>query len=1024
MLRKKVTNTLIVLSLFMGTAFAQESSIYTNADKNYKEGLNLYEKGKFGVAQKLFQKAVADFGSDVSQQKADAEFYFAMCAIELTNNDAEYLIGQFIAKYPESQKIDLAYFQMGKLRYMERDYKKAVYWFKRTNKNGIHKDLRPELSFKLGYSYFNLGQKEDASRLFFEIKDTDNKYASPATYYYSHIAYEQKNFATALKGFTKLSDDETFAPLVPYYITHIHYLQQNYQKVVEYAPELLESASPKRAPEIARLIGESYFHLRKYAEAASYFEKYTEKSQSISRSDYYIIGFTYYRNSDFEKAAQNLERVSTEDDSLSQNAYYHLADCYLKQNDKNKARQAFGMASKSTFDPIIKEDALFNFAKITYEMFYSPFNEAIDAFREYIEQYPDSPRTDEAYNYLVLAYSNTKNYKDALISLEKIRNKDANTRGAYQRVAFFRGIELFQNLSYQEAIEKFDLSLKFPEYNRILMAQALYWKAEANYRMGNFEAAAKDYNEFILTAGSFELPEYKIAHYNLGYANFKQKKYDDAIVWFRKYADISAKEATPMLGDAHNRTGDSYFIQRRYWVAIDYYDKAITVNTLDGDYAMFQKAFSFGLVERPQKKIETLIALLEKYPESSYLDDALFEIAESNIILNQPQEAAKYYSQIVHDYSSSSYHVKSLVQLGLLAYNNELSDSAMGLYKRVVEQYPGTSEAKNALTGIRNIYVDKGDVNSYFSYAGQLGSFANISIAEKDSLTYIAAEKLYMEGNCSKSSTGFTSYLAEYPKGNFTLNASFYLADCQLRQGQHDKALENLIYVIQKPKNDFTEQALLSASRIYLSQNKFAEAYETYDLLEGLAEVKNNLLEARIGKLRAAFALERHSEVILAAAKVLSSDKLAEEQEREARFKMAKSHIALGQTSEAFDQFATVARAPKTLEGAESRYLMASILRQQGKLDKAEAEVFSFAEVNTPHQYWLAKSFILLADIYADKDDFFQAKATLQSVLDGYSNTTDGIIDEATNKLNELVKTEKDKQAASKSDTIEIKFKE
>ena len=96
-----------------------------------------------------------------------------------------------------------------------------------------------------------------------------------------------------------------------------------------------------------------------------------------------------------------------------------------------------------------QEDALFNYAKLTYETSYSPFGEAIDAFQQYIEQYPGSDRLEEAYNYLVTTYMQVKNYKAALASLDKIRSKNSRLEEADQRVAFLRGLELFKNMELE-----------------------------------------------------------------------------------------------------------------------------------------------------------------------------------------------------------------------------------------------------------------------------------------------------------------------------------------------------------------------------------------------------------------------------------------------------------------------------------------------------------------------------------------------------------------------------------------------
>lgn len=1004
-------------------AISQDTKNFTESDATYRKALELYQKGIYPSAQKQFEKFIKSTDNYVSHLKTDAEFYIAMCAIELTNNDAEYLIGNFIHNHPESQKIDLAYFAMGKMQYQHKKYTKSISWLTKIDKNGLDKEKQFEMQFILGYCYFMTNDLETASKWLYQVKDVDNKFAGPATYYYSHIAYLQKKYATALKGFEKLKENETFAPVVPFYISQIYYLQGDYKKVVEYSPALIKDNTTKRTPEIARIVGESYFKLKQYDSSVVYLEKYAEKTQQLTRDDHYLLGFAYYKNQKYADAAKYLERVSTTDDSLSQNAHYHLADCYIQGNDKTKARQAFGMASKLNFDNIIKEDALFNYAKLTYEQLYAPFNEAIEAFRTYIQLYPNTPRTDEAYNYLTLAYLSTRNYKEAVESLEKIKNKDATIKAAYQKTAYYRALELFQNLNFGEAIEMFDISLQNASYNQNLAAQATYWQAEAYYRTEEFAKASEGYNKFILTPGSFNLPEYLMAHYNLGYAYFKLKNYDEAIVWFRKFNSLSNDEKNVYVGDAYNRIGDSFFIQRKYWAAIDYYDKSISIDKTDADYAAFQRGFSLGLVERPQKKAESLLSLTTKYPNSNYMDDAIFELAESYMVLNQPSDAKKYYQQIERYYTGSSYYVKALVQLGLINYNTEIPDSAMQYYKRVVEGFPGTSEAKNALIGIRNIYVDKGDATAYFDYASKLGSIANMSLAEKDSLSYIAAEKLYVNGDCEKSNQAFNKYLSDFPQGNFIINSNYYLADCYFRNGNTDAAIEAFSKVAAMPKNSFTEQSLLQLGKIYFGKQQYDKCFETYSKLENVAELKSSLLEARLGKLRSAYQLDKLEEIPVIANSVLATEKLPAETEMETRFKLAQTHLKLNRVDDALIEFSKVATNLKTKEGAESKYNIAKIYLNKGEYNKAETEVFAFAEKNTPHQYWLAKSFILLADVYMKQDDFFQAKATLQSVIDGYSNTTDGIIDEATNKLNELVKVEKNKQTKTTDDNLSIGVK-
>ena len=55
--------------------------------------------------------------------------------------------------------------------------------------------------------------------------------------------------------------------------------------------------------------------------------------------------------------------------------------------------------------------------------------------------------------------------------------------------------------------------------------------------------------------------------------------------------------------------------------------------------------------------------------------------------------------------------------------------------------------------------------------------------------------------------------------------------------------------------------------------------------------------------------------------------------------------------------------------------------------------------MSSPNTSWTGKTFLLLSDISVKKGDVFQAKATLQSLIDYYNVKNDGIIDEARTKL-------------------------
>ncbi len=1000
--------------------FAQKPHALETVDAEYKTALELFQKQKYGAAQRHFLKALKSYEGQDSEWKTDAEFFAALCAVELFNEDAEYLILEFIRNHPESPKTKLALFELARFEYQKKNYRGAVRYFEGVDRMVLSEEQLAEFYFKSGYSHFMIGNMDKASLSFFEIKDINTAYTSPAIYYYAHIAYSEENYETALREFRRLTDDENFSPVVPFYIVQILYLQKNYDEILEYAPPLLETATPSRAIEIEKFIGDAYHKKEQYQEAIQHLEKYFSESRAVTREDRYQLGFAYYQVGEFEKAADLLERVTGSSDLLSQNAYYLLADCYLRTERKDMARMAFSSASRMDFDETIKEDALFNFAKITYELSYSPFNEAIRALNQYIKEYAHSDRIDEAYEFLMQAYLNTRNYKEALESLNKIQEKNDRIKSAYQRVAFYRGLELFSDLKFDAAIDHFDLSLVYESFDMTIKARAHYWRGEAYYRMNDFEMAFDDYNEFIGLPGAFETLEYQVAHYNLGYIFFSEKQYSEALSWFRKYVNLAGDTKSKMMGDALNRIADCYFIVSDYQTALSFYQRAIDLGLSGSDYAMFQKGIILGVTNNHQEKIRILTSLLERMPASAYIDDALFERGRSFVTQENYNRAIDDYSKIIDELQNSSYVPKAMVQLGLVYYNINRNDDAIGWFTRTIEDYRGTEEAQNALAGLKNVYVDMNEVDRYFAYVRNLGDEVTVSLAEQDSLTYIAGENLYMAGNCERAVQTLNGYIERFDQGSFLLNAHFYKAECDMKLGNVEEALASYNYVIESPRSLFTEPALVAAADINFKAGKLPEAIENYAYLEGVAELPNNLLIARIGLMRSFYILDNYNNTIDAAKQLLTSDKVSEEMAREAYFKIAKSYYALEQLDLAQSNFRRVASEVKSLEGAESKYRVAEIYFLKEQFDKAEQEINQFLELNTPHPYWMAKIFILDADIKVRREDYFEAKHMLQAIIDYYEEPNDGIIEEASRKYNEIVELEQFLNAPQVQDTIKL----
>ncbi|MFW6222002.1 MAG: tetratricopeptide repeat protein [Bacteroidota bacterium] len=1000
---------LLITGVFVSTLLsvdAQRSAEYHSLHNDLQKGIELFDQNRFSAAQYHFEQALEKYDSRFATLKAEASYYQALCAVRLFHQNADYLINKFIEEHPWSPRLNSVNLEMARHKFQNEDYAKAVEWFLNVDVYKIDPDEAAEKYFKTGFAYFKMDSFAKARVEFYQIIDEDTKYTDPALYYYSHTAYRQKNFETALNGFNRLKNSRNFGPIVPYYIIQVLYEQEKYQQIIDYAPVLMDEVTDSRKAEFARITGEAFYHEGKYDSASLFLSVFQDKADTITKDDYYRLGYVRYRLNEYDSAAFYFEKLSNDTSLQSQNALYHLGDCYLQMEEKEKAQLAFYAASSQDADTLIQRDALFNYAMLTYELSSSPFHDEVEAFTEYINRYPNSGKSDVAFKYLMLSYMSTNNYKGALSSIDRIKEKSEEIKKAYQRVAFYRAQELFTNLQFKEAIELYDKSLTYQEYDPDIAGKAHYWRAEAYYRLKEFDKAADDYNLFLKTHGALHLPNYFEAHYGLGYALFKQQDYQKAVDWFRKYIDFKKGEETDKRADACNRAADCYFVTGGYRQAVNYYEKAAEMNRIDVDYALFQKGFALGLLGKHQEKVAVLKQLLEESEQSTYKDDAMFQLGRAFVELNRYDSAEYYYQVIVQKHDKVSYISKALVNLGLIYYSQDNNDQALAVYERVVEEYEGTEDAKNALLGIKNIYMDQNDIDAYFAYVEALDGKVKVTRTQKDSLLYSSAEDVYMKGDCENALDKFERYIKQYPDGGFLINTYYYMADCYAKMNEYEKALEAYQFVTSKPHNIFTEEALLGEARMLYKEKNYKEAVDIYKRVEQEAEVKSNIQEARIRKMRAWHELNEYDSTIKAANMVLEQPKIDEEIRREAWYVKAKAYLMKEEKASALDYFEKINDDVRSEQGAEAMYWTIKINDEQGNKSEAKKMVYEFVDKNTPQRYWLGKAFILLADIFDEEGQDFQAIKTLKSLIDNYDNENDGIIEEARKKHDMLVDKE------------------
>jgi TolA-binding protein len=550
------------------------------------------------------------------------------------------------------------------------------------------------------------------------------------------------------------------------------------------------------------------------------------------------------------------------------------------------------------------------------------------------------------------------------------------------------------------------------------MALAHYWKGESYFKLEKYSLAINHYEIFLTTPGAYSSDFYNLTNYNLAYCHFKQKNYQAASVWFRKYVDNAPAGQSKINYDAWVRLGDSYFVQRRYEQALTAYKAGAQVPTEKNDYAIFQQGFSAGILHRYEEKIDILTPLTTR--ENSLLaDDALFESGLAYIQLNKIEQSIQQFEQLIEKFPTSNYYKKSHLQAGLMYFNLGNNPKAEHHFKHLVENHKGTDEYAEALVALKNVYLDQNQVDQYFQYAKSHS--INISANEQDSLLYLSAEKAYLNNDTTHSRSLFEEYLERFNDGQFVLKSHFYLAQILYNEQNFQQAIPHYEYIVAQPQNSFTQTALYNIATIYENNKNYGKAWEYYHELEAIANTNRLLLESRIGQMRAAIEMNEHEKIDNAASKILITDKVPTEITNEARFAKAQALEKLENPKDALTQYRLLAQNLQNKYGARAQYEVARIVYEQGKTVLAESEIQRFIKNGTPHQYWLGKSFLLLSKIYEETGKAFQAKAFLQSILGNYAIEDDGIITEAKKRLSEL-SIDDDQKFSKDTSNIELEL--
>ena len=977
----------------ISTVSGQQTEISTHKLSEFDNAILLHKDKQYQAAQILFDR-VKQNNSDQEVQ-ANCAYYIANCAIHLNQSNADELMENFVVDYPTSTKQNQAYVEVAQYYFEQGKFPQALEYFDKVDESSMTYDDVEKYNFQKGYAYFTANNKKEATAYLTKVANS-KEYGSQAKYYLGFMAYEGDNYKEANKYFEQVAGEEKYKEKLSYFQADMSFKSGEFQKAIDLGMVAMKNSNASEKSELNKIIGESYFNLNQYDKALPYLKEYKGKKGKWSNTDYYQLGYTYYKQNDFENAIAQFNKIIDGKDAVAQNAYYHLGESYFKTNKKQQALNAFKNASEMDFDKKIQEDANLNYAKLSYEIGNS-YQSVPDVLSTFLNKYPQSPSKQEVESLLINSYITSKNYAAALTLLEK--NNSPENKAAYKKVLFYRGVELYTDGNYLEALKMFKKSIANQGSEKFTI-RATFWRGETEYVLDNFDDALLSFKQFEGGAEAKTTPEYRNINYNIAYAYFKLKQYDQAGDYFQKHID-AVKDDKTRLNDSYLRLGDSRFVATKYWPAMDAYNKAIDLKSIDADYAAFQKAISYGFVGKNDKKISDFNTFLQNFKASQYRDDALFELGNTYVTENKTDLAIQTYDQLLNEFKKNgSYAAKAILRQGLIYYNGQKDDQAIAKFKKVASDYPKTPEALEAVSTARLIYMDNGKVDEYATWVRTL-DYVSVSDAELDNDTYEAAEKQYLQNNVKQAIASLSGYVNKFPNGIHALNANFYLAQSYFTDGQEANAVKNYEYVIAKPRSEYTEQALVRLCEIHLKKNDYTNAVPVLKRMETEADFPQNVTYAQANLMRAYYDNKDYPNAVVYADKVLGNPKTDNKVKSDAQIIVARSAIKANDEPKARVAYAKLLTIAKGELAAEALYYDAYFKNKDNKFDDSNKSVQKLAKDYSAYKYFGAKGLIVMAKNFYGLKDSYQATFILDSVIKNFAAFPD-VVEEAQLELDTI----------------------
>ncbi|MBX2963203.1 MAG: tetratricopeptide repeat protein [Cyclobacteriaceae bacterium] len=1012
MARYRFLYALVLVGVFF-TSFSQDQLSRSRLENLYKKGVELVSLSNYGAAREVFTQYLRQsVGPDT--RRAEAEYYQAYCALHLGHSDAEKLIEDFIQRNPANPRSLTAYLDLANFFYNEKNYTRASVMYGKVNMAGLTPAQRTEANFKWGYSYFNLKKLDGALEKFNAVKIQNSEFTPAANYYAGFIELGNGRYDEAYIDLKRAETNASYATIVPQLLANVLYKQKRYDDLIQYELSLRPKASSiTNYAEIAMLVADAYYLKKDYTSAVTAYEAYLKDNKNkASASLLYRAGHAYYSLGQNDKAIDYLKLSAASSDSVGYYASYYLGILYLKQGNKPFASTAFENARKYTNDQALVEESTFQYAKVSYDL--GKPDQAIAEFEKFMTAFPSSEYTNEVKELLAQAYVNGNNYNRAIDYIESLPRRSRSVDQAYQKATFLKGTELFNKNDYEGALQFFEKSLAYPVAANYT-ALASFWSGETLSVTGKYEEAVKSYQKVVSIGGEAEPETLNLTRYGLGYAHFNLQQYEQALFNFKEFTNKSARKSGTQYVDGLVRLADCYYVSKAYQDALTTYNRARQLNSPDDDYILFQTGVINGILRKYADARNQFNVLISSYPKSQYRDEALFQRAQFEIEQGNYEVAATGLTQLINEGAGSRFLPYAYMRRAASYFNLKQYDRTVNDYAAILQKFPKHPIAQQVLLPLQEALGLAGKGGEFENYLANFKA-ANPESKNLEVVEFESAKTLYFDQQYQRAVVSFTNFISGYPQSSRVQEANYYLAESHFRQRDLEKALSIYTSLSNDQTFSMLNRVVARMAEIEFRLGRYEKAIGNYRRMERLAVNKKEQFNAWSGMMDSFFLLAHYDSVTTYANIILEKGNINAGAQNKATLYLGKSAMARGNYDAAKDEFINTLNTARDEYGAEARYRLGEIFYLTKDYKQCYETLVGIDAEFGAYDEWVGRSFLLMADNFLAMNNVFQAKATLQSLVDKFP--LQHIRDAAKEKLKIITTDEETRKKQMAADTL------